>query len=472
MFTSIGMDTEAPVKPFCPPRPRPLPALAALARVVWSGDNNLLSLLPADAYRTDIGHLGYSRRSILIVNDPDEVRRILVDTEEVFPKNDLMVQALEPLVGNSIFVCSGATWRRQRRMIDPAFTHMRITRAFASMSAAVADYAAHLDGLAASGEPLSLDLAMSHLTADIICRTMFSTSLASQTARDVFDAFTLFERDAAQVGLKALIFDPPFKQVPQHEWVLEACRRIRRHLGDLIDTHLAPGAAFNDIAADVIAARDADTGEPFGREELIDQLGVFFLAGHETTASALTWAFFILATQPEIVARLRAEVDAVAGEDQLTFEHTRQLPYVRNVFRETLRLYPPITFLPRVALAPVRIGRFKAKRGAMLMIAPWVLHRHEKHWREPHRFDPDRFTPEREAEIRPGTYLPFGLGPRTCVGAGFAQTEATLILASLVRRFDFAALAPEKVRPVARLTTRPAEQILCRVRRRRGSADS
>lgn len=463
------MDTIASVKPYYPPRPQPLPALAALARVVWSGDGNLLSLLPADAYRMDVGHLGYSRRSILIVNHPELLREILTDPTDIYPKNDLMVGALEPLVGNSIFVSSGETWRRQRRMIEPAFTHMRITRSFAAMAAAVDDYEARLDGLAARGEPLSLDLAMSHLTADIICRTVFSTSLQSQTARDVFDAFTVFERRVAHVELKRLIFAAPFAKIPQHEWVLDACGRIRGHLGDLVDTHLATGGRnLDDIAGDVMAARDRDTGRPFTREELIDQLGVFFLAGHETTASVLTWAFFILATQADVVARMLAEVDAVAGDGPIEFNHIKRLAYVRNVFRETLRLYPPITFIPRVAAEPARIGRYKVKKGAMIMVAPWTLHRHERYWQDPHRFDPDRFTSEREAEIKPGTYIPFGLGPRTCVGAGFAQTEATLILARLMRRFDFTATAPDEVRPVARLTTRPAEQIMCRVNRRQG----
>ena len=191
---------------------------------------------------------------------------------------------------------------------------------------------------------------MSHLTADIICRTVFSTSLRSQTARDVFEAFTVFERQVAHVELKRLIFAAPFARIPQHAWVLDACSRIRRHLGDLVDTHRGPdGAGRTDIAADVIAARDHDTGQPFSRDELIDQLGVFFLAGHETTASVLTWTFFILATQPDVVARMRAEIDTVVGQGAVGFDHIRRLHHVRNVFRETLRLYPPLTFIPRVA---------------------------------------------------------------------------------------------------------------------------
>lgn len=456
---------------YVPPRPRPLAALVSLLRVIARGDGDLLSLLPAKAYRVETGWLGYSRRSILIVNAPELLREVLTDPTDIYPKNDLMVGALEPLVGNSIFVSSGAVWRRQRRMIDPAFSHMRLSKAFVSMSAAVDDYERLLDEHAARGERFSLDLAMSHLTADIICRTVFSTSLASQTAIDVFEAFTVFERTCAQVELKRLIFDAPFSDIPQHETVLEACERIRRHLGSLVDTHLAAvgeegdSHRYDDIAAEVIAARDIETGAPFTRKELLDQLGVMFLAGHETTASALIWAFLVISQQPAVMARIRAEVAAIAGDGPIELEQVRRMVFVRNVFKETLRLYPPITFIPRVAAQNATIGRHHVKRGAMLMIAPWTIHRHQRYWRHPHAFDPDRFSPEREHELVPGAYLPFGLGPRVCVGAGFAQLEASLILARLCRRYDFTALDAKRVRPVARLTTRPAQQLWCQVRR-------
>ncbi len=192
-------------------------------RTAWQREGNLLSLLPAAAYREPVTPLGYSRRSIVLINEPELVRGVMTDPSGIYPKNDLMVGALEPLVGESIFVSSGEQWRRQRAMIDPAFSHMRLNRAFGSMTAAVDDYEDHLDRLASDGETFSLDLAMSHLTADIICRTVFSTSLASQVARDVFDAFEIFERSVAHVELKALIFDPPFRPIPQHQRVLDAC---------------------------------------------------------------------------------------------------------------------------------------------------------------------------------------------------------------------------------------------------------
>lgn len=457
---------------YVPPRPQALSAVAALLRAAVRGDGDLLSLLPKEAYQIEAGWLGYSRRSILIVNAPELTRRIMADTADIFPKNDLMVGALEPLVGDSIFVSSGDMWRRQRRMIDPAFSHIRLSRAFTFMASAVDDYEAELARRADSGDTFSLDLAMSQLTADVITRTVFSTSLKSQTARDVFESFSEFERSVAHVELRRLILDKPWARIPQHESVLAACALIRKHLGDLVDTHMTEsGQSYNDIAAAVIGAQDDDTGTTFTREEVIDQLGVFFLAGHETTASALTWVFFILATQPNVLARMRQEISDVVGDGPVEIEHTKRMTYVRNVFRETLRLYPPITFIPRVATEATEIGKFRVKRGAMLMISPWTIHRHDRYWTNPHAFDPDRFSVEREHSLVPGTYMPFGQGPRVCIGAAFATTESTLILARLARRFDFQVFDAHTVRPVARLTTSPAQQIRCRVTRREAAAN-
>jgi cytochrome P450 len=437
--------------------------LASLVRVALQGDGDLLGLMPATAYQDDMGPLGYSRRSIIIVNDPALTKPILYDSGDLFPKNDLMVGALAPLVGNSMFVSSGSMWRKQRAMIDPAFSHMRLAKAFPSMSDALGDFTERLRQEAARSTPVSLDLVMGQLTADIICRTVFSASLANETARDVFESFAFFERTVAHVEVMRLIFGKPFDAIPQRRDVLEACAKIRGHIGNLLDRHLEAGASFDDIAARVIAARDLDAHTQFTREELIDQLGVFFLAGHETTASGLTWALFIASSQPDVAARIRAEVRATCGDAPITFDDVRQLSFTRNVFKETLRLYPPITFIPRVANQTTTIGGKKVKRGAMIMISPWAIQRHQKLWPNPDVFDPDRFSPQREKDIVQGSYIPFGIGPRVCVGAAFATTEATLILASLMRDFDFHVHAPEKVRPIARLTTRPADEIMVQV---------
>jgi len=241
---------------------------------------------------------------------------------------------------------------------------------------------------------------------------------------------------------------------------------IRKAIGELLDTHSGEaGKDYDDIAAALMLARD-ERDQGFTREELIDQLGVMFLAGHETSASALTWVFYILSQQPECVKRIREEVDALCGEGPISFEQSKKLVFTRNVFRETIRLYPPITFLPRVAMEDTQLGSKRVKRGALVIVAPWVLHRHKSYWRDPDIFDPDRFSPERENEITSNAYIPFGLGPRICSGAAFASVEAVLIIAALIRAFDIETIEPEKVTPAARLTTRPTQQIMCRVRAR------
>ena len=449
---------------FRPPAPRPRTPLRSLLRVIRQGDGDLLSLVPIEAYREPYTWLGSSRRSILLVNDPTIAREILTDPLEIFPKNDLMVGALEPLVGDSIFVSSGERWRRQRAMIDPAFSHMRINTAYPSMVAAVDDYEQKLNDYSSSSSEFSLDRAMSELTADVICRTIFSQSLESATSREVFDSFSEFERSVASVNLRQLIFGKPWSDVRQPKKVLDACERIRYHIGTLLDPRLADDSGeVDDIVSAIIAARDPDTGEPFTRKELIDQVGVFFLAGHETTASVLTWVFYILSVRPDLMERLRDEVAAVCGDGPVEFSHVKQLNFIRNVFREALRLYPPITFIPRVAAEPTQIGKYFVDKGAMIMVSPWTAHRNDQLWSHADRFDPDRFDKANDRDDGRGILMSFGLGPRVCVGAAFATIESGLIIARLARKFDFSVVNPESVRPVARLTTRPATEIRCRV---------
>ncbi len=462
--TAAGTATTTPL--WRPPAPRPLGPLRSLFRVLLKGERNLLSLLPAPAYRLRIGLLGWSRRGIVLVNEPALVSEVLLDPQQIYPKNDLMVDALQALVGDSMFVCSGPVWQRQRAMIAPAFALMRMETVFDGMCLAVEEQVAALAQASAAGTSLSLDAMLSRLTADIVCRALFSVPLTSQAARAVFEDFLIFERSCASVNVGQLIFGRPWAAAPQSPAVREACARIRAQIGVLLDDREARGGGATDIAGMLLVARDPDTGGAFTREELIDQLGVFFLAGHETTASALTWAFFILSMQPALADRVRHEVAGQRARGVLDVAALRQLPFTRNVFRETLRLYPPITFLPRVALRDGMLGSCRIRRGNMIMIAPWILHRHAGFWQHPEHFDPDRFDRGLDRGQGAGTYIPFGQGPRVCVGAAFANLEATLILARLLECFDFVVEHPEQVRPAARLTTRPEREIHVRVIKR------
>lgn len=445
--------------PYFPPAPRPRSRFGAVASALF-GTRDVIGMLPDAAYESYVVRSPVGGRPVFLVNHPHLVRRVLVDEVAAYPKSRLMVDALRPLVGDGVFISGGETWARQRGMIDPAFAHMRIDAAFGQMAAATDAFAARL--AAAPSEIRVLDEEMSRLTADIMFRTIFSEPIEGEDAAAVFRAFAAFQRATPHIEPK-VIFGDDGAAAPT-KTVTETCAAIRALLGRLIDGRLSSPGAHQDIAAEIIAARDPATGKGFDREELIDQIAVLFLAGHETSASALTWAFFILSQQPRMLARLREEVASVAGDGPVAFAATRALPFTRNVFRETLRLYPPVPFITRTAAVAGRIGVHDIPRGSLVVASPWLIHRHRKFWRRPDAFDPDRFRQGGRNRVEQAAYLPFGLGPRVCNGASFATAESTLILAAVARRFDVETVNADEISPVGRLTTRPLHPVRMRFR--------
>lgn len=445
-----------------PPAPKPKSAAAAFASALLFGKRDVLSLLPEPAYSSFISRAPIGKRPIVIVNHPALVRQVLGERAAIYPKSDLMVGALAPLVGDGIFISGGETWAHQRRMIDPAFAHMRIKAAFGRMAEATEAAMERLD--AAKGAPVSLDEEMSRLTADIVFRTIFSEPIEGEDASAVFHAFAAYQNDVPQIEPKVMLESPAWSRIEPPARTLAMCREIRERLGVMIDRRLASGERRDDIAGDIIAARDPETGAAFSREELIDQIAVFFLAGHETSASALTWAFFILSQQKRDLRAIRRETEAACGRRLVAFDDIRLLPHARNVFREALRLYPPVSFITRIAAQDDVLGKETIRAGTLVVISPWLIHRHRRFWTQPNAFRPHRH--DRLGRVATLAYMPFGLGPRVCTGASFATTESVLILAELCRRYDVEAVAPGKVSPVCKLTTRPKEPIMVRFTRR------
>lgn len=445
-----------------PPAPEPLSPNRALWRAMTSGRRDLLDLLPADAFETDIAPLGYSRRGVLLVNEPTLVRAVFDGRMPAFPKNDLFVGALAPLIGGGVFIADGDAWARQRRMIEPGFGQLRMRRAEKPIAAAIDAFEARMDAAAADGRTIALDVELSRLTADVMCRTIFSIPLDSDLAGAVFRDFDVFQETVANVRLGRLLLGRPFADAPQPKPAREAATRIRKAISALLAPRIAPGAEpQDDLAGDLIAARDPETGAGFSETELIDQLAVFFLAGHETTASTATWALVLLHGAPDYAARCRAEIAAAPADD-----NGAKLRSIQNLLRESMRLYAPGPFLPRVARADGELGGRRFKRGTMIMISPWIIHRHRAYWPDADRFDPDRFDKESPRAGRTGAYLPFGLGPRACVGAAFATLEGAAILTRILRRYAATLTAPERIRPTAKLTIRPDQGIETRFDRR------
>lgn len=440
-----------------------LSPVRALVKGMLAKDRDLLALMPDTAYRMEIGSMGLSRRGIVLVNRPDLVRQVLVERVDEFAKNDLFTGALEPLVGDGMFISHGPTWQRQRAMVEPGFTHLHTGRAFSRMADAVTDCEARLDVAAADKTTIALDQEMSRLTADIIYRVIFSEPLDGGDARVMFAAFERFQAQVANVRVSAFLFGKAFADVPQPPAALDAAREIRAHLQAKIEARLASAKRHDDLLQAVVDARDPATGEAFALTEMIDQIAIFFLAGHETTATTLSWIFLLLAGDPDTAQALRDETLAICP-DGVEASHIKQLVFTRAVINEALRLYPPGAFLPRVALSKTMLGGRRLRRGTMVLISPWIIHRHEGWWDAPHTFKPSRFARGAPKPVA-GSFLPFGLGARACIGGAFSMAEAALVVSRLTTRFTFDVTNAASIRPAVHLTLRPSHPMQTRVRR-------
>lgn len=460
---------------FCPVYPRPRPRRPSLLWMFFGKRRSWLDGLYERSYSMKMGEVHLPGVDLYMVNEPALVRRILSERAQDFPKHQLLADALRPLLGDSIFTTNGAQWQRQRAMMEPAFANARLDVAFPRMLAAVE---ALLEGLMREPDGVVIDVQvpMTHVTADIIFRTIFSCPLDSAQSQRLFEAFSRYQALAPRLILPALFSVRWLRSWRAMRDSRRAAMEIRGALEALVGPRLADynggGEAGSDILGALMSARDDNSAEPFSFGELVDQVAMLFLAGHETSASALSWALHLLANAPEVQERLHDEVVGEFGMDgDLAPERLLRLALLRNVFREALRLFPPVGFLARQAACPEQMRGKAIAPGASLVIAPWLIHRHRDLWPEPDAFDPDRYQRDDEARERTrkalgSAYLPFGMGPRVCIGAAFALQEAVLVLAALTRRLRFLPVEGRVPSPVGRLTIRSETGIWLRVEQR------
>ena len=441
-----------------PPKPVPRADKVSLFGHLRAFRRDILSAQPARLYRAWMAEFRTPFFRSYLCNDPALVRLVLDERPADFPKSDRVTEGLRPLLGRSVFVTNGEVWLRQRRIIDPAFEGGRVKEAFPAIWAASEAAVARM----AVGE-VEIELAASHAAADVIFRTLFSIPIEDQVAQAVFQEFRAYQRSAPILNLGAFL--------PLPSWVPRLHRRATKRSAEVIRgligaltagraAAIAAGAAPPDLATRIMVTPDPVTGVPFGTAEMVDQVAIFFLAGHETSASALGWALYLLATHPEAQERVAAEAAGLRPE----FGVVGSLRFTRDVFREALRLYPPVPMLVRETARAEEFRGRKVRKGAQVVISPWHLHRHERLWERPDAFDPDRWA----GEVPQGGYLPFSRGARVCPGAGFAMLEGTLMLAHLVRAFRFEAMEGRVPVPVAHLTVRARDGIWLQVVPREG----
>lgn len=439
-----------------PPKPEPRADKVSLFGHLRAFRRDILSAQPARLYRAWMAEFRTPFFRSYLCNDPALVRRVLEERPGDFPKSDRVTEGLRPLLGRSVFVTNGEEWLRQRRIIDPAFEGGRLKEAFPAIWAACEAAVARMHpGL------VEVELAASHAAADVIFRTLFSIPIEDRVAQAVFHEFRTYQRSAPILNLGAFLPLPRWFPRLHRGATKRSARTIRGLIAALTAARavaIAEGHAPDDLATKIMTTPDPVSGATFGTAEMVDQVAIFFLAGHETSASALGWALYLLATHPEAQERVAAEAAALRPE----FGVLGGLRFTRDVFREALRLYPPVPMLVREAAGPEEFRGRKVARGAQVVISPWHLHRHERLWDRPDAFDPDRWA----GEVPQGGYLPFSRGARVCPGAGFAMLEGTLMLAHLVRAFRFEAVEGRVPVPVAHLTVRAKDGIWLRVFRR------
>ena len=449
---SIAEAYEMPVarKPLMPPSPpRPPETTTALGRMKMMRES-IIATWGQRAYEEDIIRGRFFGRSSFILNTPDAIRHVLVDNYENYTRTPAGLRVLRPMLGEGLLIAEGKAWKYQRRTLAPAFTPRAVTTLVPHMLAATDDTIAKLR--AASNAPVDLREAMQRMTLEIAGRTMFSFGMDRHGAALRDFVMEYGDRLARPHFLDLLL--PLSWPSPQDFARARFRKRWTAFIGMLMAERRAAGknqgAPPNDLFDLMGAARDPETGEAFTDAQLGDQVATMILAGHETTGTALFWALYLLALDPVAQDQVAAEVQAATVDGALDLD---RLKFTRAVVDETMRLYPPAFLIARAAAGADTLAGLPVKKHDVILIAPWLLHRHEKLWRDPNAFNPSRFMtatpPDRFA------YLPFGVGARVCIGAHFALVEATLALAKMIGAFRIGLVDKEPVMPVGVVTTQP-----------------
>jgi cytochrome P450 len=392
-------------------------------------------------------------RSFLLVH-PDGVRRVLVENHRNYARG-IVFQKLKRIAGEGLVFSDGDLWRRQRQLIQPAFHRERIAGMAAMMVETTAAMLDRWPARAAGGQPLDVAEEMSKLTLEIVAKALFGTDLGE--LQDEFTATVTANMQYANHLMNHFVNPPLFLPTRANVRGRRAIAALDRIVWRVIAERRRDSRDRPDLLGMLLAARDAETNEAMDDKQLRDEVVTFLVAGHETTAVALSWAWHLLSADPDAERRLHAEVDEVLGGRTATLADLPALPWSRMVIDEAMRLYPPVWATGRQTRADDEVSGVRIPAGASVILCPYLTHRHPAFWDEPLRFDPERFTPQRAAARPEYAYFPFGGGPRGCVGRQFALMEGPLVLASVAQRYRLRAVPGRAIEPHPILTLRPRD---------------
>lgn len=456
--------TEVSSPPFTPrsiDHPREELGLFPLLRTMV---RNPLETWPQPLFTEPLFWQRFAGRPLLFVMDPALIDEVLVAKAQVFPKAPIIRRTIGPAVGNdSIFTSEGAHWRWQRRAAAPPFRHATILGFVPAFGEAAARAASVFTDRA--GETVDNAELMMATTFDVIVETMLSGAASFDTRRFGAEISHYFD-SVGWIAALSILRAPSWVPYPGKRRARAGNLFLRQEMVRVIAARRARPGMTPDLLDFLIAAADPETGRAMTDEELADNLLTFVVAGHETTALALTWALWLIGNAPEVEARLLAEIAEVVGDGPVEASHVDRLVYAKQVVQEAMRLYPPAPLIPRIAAADVTIGGERVAVGTPVYVPVYAVHRHQMIWELPQAFDPERFAPERARALHRGAFLPFGAGPRICIGAAFALAEAVVILATLMRAIRFIPIGGHHPLPTIRLTLRPDGGMPMRVERR------
>jgi cytochrome P450 len=453
---------------FVPPRPEPPVDDPGLLQFFAAMRTNALQIWPRAAYEQDalVGHSRLTGRWRVLLNTADAIHRVLVDNTANYRRTPVTIRILRPIVGDGLLLSEGEDWRHQRRTMAPAMAPRVVPMMARHVALATAESVAKITEVAAHF-PVDILATVQFLALEIAARSMFSLEMGQYGAalRRHIAAFAdhLGRPYFLDLLLPATI--PTLRDFARQRfrarWIAFIDEIIEARLRVLADADKP-----RDLFDLLLAARDPETGAAFSRAQLRDQMATMIVAGHETTALTLFWSLYLLASSPADQERVADEVRTLDLSPDGAADALAKLPFTKAVVNESLRLYPPAYALARIARGPDQLGDVAVQRGALIMIAPWVLQRHRRLWKDPDAFNPSRFLDGAPLAHR-YAYMPFGAGPRICIGAQLALTEACLVLATMIQRFHVTMANPRPVLPAAVIVTQPDHPALFRLRPRR-----
>jgi cytochrome P450 len=387
-----------------------------------------------------------------LVNHPDGVKHVLQENQQNYNKDLYPYQIFKPLLGRGLVTNDGKSWLHQRRLMQPAFHRKRLAAFGSLMTDATVMMLDQWQDFAERAQQLDIAAEMLRLTLRIVGQALFNIDLSDET-RIVGQALITVNK-----LLSDYIYAPfPPLNVPtsRNRLIQTAFRTLDQVVQGIINQRRQQNMDTDDLLSMLLSVRDEETGQRMNDQQVRDEMMTLLIAGYETVSTALVWTWYLLSQYPEMEHRLHSELDIVLRGDLPTVEHLVELPYTRMVIEEALRLYPPAWIFGRKAIADDKIGGYSIPANSMIVLSPYITHRHPALWEHPEVFDPERFTPERSAVRPPFAYFPFGGGPRMCIGNNFALMEMQLILATIAQRYKLRLVPGHTVEPEALLSLRP-----------------